>query len=292
MKPHPECGACLVHWVFERAAPHTPDAEIAQLIRSIVGILVRDVSPVSNLGSLCNSTVHKVFEFTQGLAEHYEKLKEKSNENAQKVLPEAMEFIRMGQTANDRLARACMLAAASNVAPLNAPSSPYTFQEIRDLIGRGVGTFMIDDLHDVIKQAKHVLYVTDNAGEIGFDSLVVQQIKELGPKVTLVVKEKTFFEDATMNDATAFGLEKLADKVVTVPGFMVPQEIDSSMASLFTSCDFVIGKGTGSYEALHGELGSKKSAFMLKVKCKPISRELGIGEGGVIVKLHQQCGKD
>ncbi len=88
-----------------------------------------------------------------------------------------------------------------------------------------------------------------------------------------------------MNDARTFDLEKLADRVVTVPGFMVPHEIDSSLASLFTSCDFVIGKGTGSYEALHDELGSKKAAFMLKVKCKPISRELGIGEGGVIVKL-------
>jgi len=285
MKPHPECGACLVHWVFERAAPHTPDSEISRLVRSIVGILVRDVSPVANVGSLCNSTVHKVFEFTQGLAEHYEKLKEKSNENAKKILPEAMVYIKRGKTPDDKLARACMLAAAANVAPLNAPSSPYTFQEIRDLINQGAGTFMIDNLLDVIKASNHILYVADNAGEIGFDSLVIQQIKELGPKITLAVKEKTFFEDATVTDSRVFGLEKLADEVVTVPGFMAPQEIDSSLASLFTACDFVIGKGTGSYEALHGEIGSKKAAFMLKVKCKPISRELGIDEGGVIVKL-------
>jgi damage-control phosphatase, subfamily I len=285
MKPHPECGACLVHWVFERAAPHTPDAEIVRLVRSIVGILVRDVSPMANLGSLCNSTVHKVFEFTQGLAEHYENLKEKSNENAKKVLPEAMEYIRLGKTPNDRLTRACMLAAAANVAPLNAPSSPYTFQEIRDLMNHGIDKVMIDDLLGTLKESRHVLYVTDNSGEIGFDSLVIQQIKELGPKVTLVVKKQTFFEDATMNDAHAFGLDKLADEVVTVPGFMAPHEMDTSLAALFASSDFIIAKGTGSYEALHDELGSKKAAFMLKIKCKPIARELGIDEGGVIVKL-------
>jgi hypothetical protein len=286
MKPHPECGACLVHWVFERAAPHTPDAEIARLVRNIIGILVHDVSPVANLGTLCNSTVHKVFEFTQGIAEHYENLKEKSNENANKILPEAMEYIRLGKTPNDRLARACMLAAAANVAPLNAPSSPYTFQEIRDLMNHGIDTAMIDDLLGVIKESRHVLYVTDNAGEIGFDSLVIQQVKDLGPKVTLVVKKKTFFEDATMNDANAFGLENLADEVVTVPGFMAPHGMDPSLVALFESSDFIIAKGTGSYEALHGEIGSKKAAFMLKIKCKPIARELGIDEGGVIVKLH------
>jgi hypothetical protein len=286
MKPHPECGACLVHWVFERAAPHTPDAEITRLVRSIVGILVHDVSPVANLGSLCNSTVHKVFEFTKGIAGHYEKLKEKSNENANKILPEAREYIRQGKTPNDRLARACMLAAAANVAPLNAPSSPYTFQEIRDLMNHGIDTVMIDDLLGVIKESRHVLYVTDNAGEIGFDSLVIQQVKQLGPKVTLIVKKQTFFEDATMNDANAFGLENLADEVVTVPGFMAPHDMDPSLAALFESSDFIIAKGTGSYEALHGEIGSKKAAFMLKIKCKPIARELGIDEGGVIVKFH------
>jgi len=286
MKPHPECGACLVHWVFERAAPHTPDAEITRLVRSIVGILVHDVSPVANLGSLCNSTVHKVFEFTQGLVEHYEKLKEKSNENANKILPEAREYIRQGKTPNDRLARACMLAAAANVAPLNAPSSPYTFQEIRDLMNHGIDTAMIDDLLGVIKESRHVLYVTDNAGEIGFDSLVIQQVKQLGPKVTLIVKKQTFFEDATMSDANAFGLENLADEVVSVSGFMAPHDMDPSLAALFESSDFIIAKGTGSYEALHGEIGSKKAAFMLKIKCKPIARELGIDEGGIIVKFH------
>jgi damage-control phosphatase, subfamily I len=285
MQPHPECGACLVHWVFERAAPHTPDAETARLVRSIVGILGHDVSPMANVGTLCNSTVHKVFEFTQGLAEYYEKLKEKSNENAKKILPEAMEYIKLGDTVHARLARACALAAAANVAPLNAPSSPYTFQEIRDLMSHGIDGIMIDDLLGILKDSRHVLYVTDNAGEIGFDSLVIHQIKELGPKVTLVVKKQTFFEDATVNDALSFGLEKLVDEVVMVPGFMAPHELESSMAGLLESTDLIIAKGTGSYEALHGELGSKKAAFLLKIKCKPIARELGMEEGGVVVKL-------
>jgi hypothetical protein len=285
MKPHPECGACLVHWVFERAAPHTPEAETARLVRSIVSILAHDVSPEANVGSLCNSTVHKVFEFTKGLAEHYDNLKEKSNENAKEILPEAMEFIDMGKTPEARLARACALAAASNVAPLNAPSSPYTFQEIRDLMKKGIDGIMTDDLLGILKDSRHVLYVTDNAGEIGFDSLAIRQIKECGPRVTLVVKKHTFFEDATMSDALSFGIEKLVDEVVTVPGFMVPSEMDPAVAGLFGSSDFIIAKGTGSYEALHDELGAKKAAYMLKVKCKPIARELGVVEGGVIVKL-------
>jgi uncharacterized protein with ATP-grasp and redox domains len=197
-----------------------------------------------------------------------------------------MEFVGMGKTPEARLARACALAAASNVAPLNAPSSPYTFQEIRDLMKQGIDDrTMNNDLFGVLKESRHVFYVTDNAGEIGFDSLAIRQIKECGPRVTLVVKKHTFFEDATMSDALSFGIEKLVDEVVTVPGFMVPSEMDPAVAGLFGSSDFIIAKGTGSYEALHDELGAKKAAYMLKVKCKPIARELGVVEGGVIVKL-------
>jgi uncharacterized protein with ATP-grasp and redox domains len=66
---------------------------------------------------------------------------------------------------------------------------------------------------------------------------------------------------------------------------LAPNEIEPSLKSLIDTADLIIAKGTGSYEALHGELGVKKVAYLLKIKCKPISRELGMNEGGVIVKL-------
>ena len=286
MKPHSECGACLVHWVFERTAPYTPERETARLARDIVDVLLRDVSPQANVGSLCNKTVRVAFDATPGLAAHYEDLKQKSNENAKKVLVEAGNFVDGPGLPEDRLSRACFLAAASNVAPLNAPSSPYTFQEIHGLIrdGNNADRAIIGDLFGTVRNARHVVYVTDNAGEIGFDSLVIRQIKELGAKVSLVVKKQTFFEDATLDDANSFGLEKLVDEMLTVPGFLAPEEMDEQAAVSFRSADLVIAKGTGTYEALHGETQDKKAIFMLKVKCKPIARELGMSEGNIIVK--------
>ena len=84
MKPHSECGACLVHWVFERTAPYIPEREVRRLVRDIVGVLLHDVSPQANVGALCNRTVHAAFRATPGLAAHYQDLKQKSNENAKK----------------------------------------------------------------------------------------------------------------------------------------------------------------------------------------------------------------
>lgn len=286
MKLHPECGPCLMHWVFERAAPYTPDTEITRLIRNILGILLRDTSPQTNEASICNTLVHAVFASTPGLSLHYEDLKQKSNENAKKVLPEAIKYIKLGKTPHSRLAKACYLAAAANVAPLKAPSSPYTFQEIRDIIDHGdKETVIAGDLFGALKDSRHVLYVTDNAGEIGFDSLVIKEIKDIGPKVTLVVKSETYFEDATLDDAYAFGIEGLVDEIVTVPGFLVPDEMAPSVARIFESSDLVVAKGTGSCEALHGEEVDKKVAYLLKVKCKVIARELGVEDGNIIVRV-------
>jgi len=286
MKPHQECGACLVHWVFERTAPYTPEGEITRLVRDIVEVLLHGVSPQANVGTLCNGTVHAVFDSTIGLPQHYEDLKQKSNENSKKIFSEATEYINKAETLEGRLARASFLAAAANVAPLNAPSNPYTFLEIRDLIHHGdAKKAVIGDLFGALKNARHVFYVTDNAGEIGFDSLLIRQIKDMGLKITLVVKKQTFFEDATMIDVRTFGLEELVNEIITVPGFLAPDEMDNETAAAFKSCDLVIAKGTGSYEALHGEIPDKKAVYMLKVKCKPIARELGMEEGNIIVKV-------
>jgi uncharacterized protein with ATP-grasp and redox domains len=286
MKPHPECGACLVHWVFERTVPYTPEGKKTRLVRDIVDVLLRGVSPEANVGSLCNGTVHAVFELTPGLSLHYEDLKQKSNENAKEILPEAMEYINKGDTLEGRLARACFLAAAANVAPLNAPSSPYTFQEIYDImLHDNAKKAFIGNLSEAVKNSRNVLYVTDNAGEIGFDSLVIRLIKDIGSRITLVVKKQTFFEDATMDDVHAFSLENLVDDIVTVPGFLASHEMDPLTKGFFESCDLIVAKGTGSYEALHGEVPDKKAVYMLKVKCKPIARELSMEEGNIIVKV-------
>jgi damage-control phosphatase, subfamily I len=291
LKPHAECGPCLIHWVYDRAAPHTADKDMARLVRSIVDILLRDVSPDANLGALCNSTVFAVSALTPGLVTHYETLRVTSDEYAKTFLPEAATHILNAATAREGFERSCFLAAAANVSPLGAPSGAYTFSEMRALMTEeGSRPVVVGDAYRAVKAARSVLYVTDNAGEIGFDSLVISQLKAMGKKVTLVVKENSFFEDATMSDARFFGLDRLVDGIVTTRGFLAPAELEPHAAKALSDADLVMAKGTGTYEALHGELLGKPIIFMLKVKCSAIARQTGMGMGTTIVKLEQDKG--
>ncbi len=288
MKPHPECGACLVHWVYERAASHTAPQETPGLIRRIVGILLEETSPASNVGSLCNSTVRAVLETVPALKKHYERLKKESNKHARELLPEAATYIVNADTARASFERACFLAAAANVSPLSAPSGAYTFAEMRSLMNEEApAPTVMGDVHGVVERARRVLYVTDNAGEIGFDSLVLTQLKAMGKHVTLVVKHETFFEDATRDDALFFGLDRLVDSIITAQGFLAPVELEPHAARALRDADLVLAKGTGSYEALKDELGGKAAIFMLKVKCPAIARETGLAAGTTVVKLER-----
>jgi damage-control phosphatase, subfamily I len=288
VRPHVECGTCLVHWVYERAEPHTADKDMARLTRSIVDILLRDVSPSANLGSLCNSTVYAASELTPAMARHYEELKATTNEHAKHFLPEAATHILDRETARKGFERACLIAAAANVSSLGAPSGAYTFSELRAVMGEGTpSTLVIGDVLNAVRTARSILYVTDNAGEIGFDALVMAHLKAMGKRVTLLVKTNTFFEDATPGDAYFFGLDRLVDEIVTTRGFAAPAELEPPAAEALANADLVMAKGTGSYEALHGEVGEKPAVFMLKIKCPVLAREVGVNTGTTVVKVER-----
>lgn len=292
MKPDVECGICLMHWVHSRVEPHTEREVLPEMTKRLINTLLRDVIPDVNLGNLCNSAVWSVFGAPSSAATHYEELKRESNKNARAVLPLAKAFIDAGKTDRERLERACSLAAASNVAPLNSPTGAYTFQEIRDIIeGNDDRPVIIGDVYGVVRDAKNILYVTDNAGEIGFDSLVIDIVKQMGPKITLVVKERTYFEDATPEDARFFELDKSVDRMVTVGGFFSPNDVSEELYSVFAGSDLLLVKGTGSYEAFSNDTQGKPAVFMLKVKCDPIARQTGIARGKVVVKLDASPGR-
>jgi len=286
VKPEVECGACLMHWVYGRVASCADKEELPGLAKRLEDVLSRELTPSVNLGSLCTRAVGVVSASPTRVADHYEELKRQSNAYARALLPRAKAYIDAGKTDRERLERSCFLAAASNVAPLNSPSGASTFEEIKEIIDRdGFAPVKTGDLYRAVRDAGRILYITDNAGEIGFDSLVIDLLRRMGPRVTLVVKERTFFEDATLEDALFFGLDQGADRIVRAEGFFAPRAQPGDLREIFTESDLIIGKGTGTYEALSGETGGKPSVFMLKVKCGPIARAEGVSQGDVVVKL-------
>jgi uncharacterized protein with ATP-grasp and redox domains len=172
------------------------------------------------------------------------------------------------------------------VSPSGAPSAPFEFPHIEEIItGKASLPTMVGDASEAASRAHHVFYVADNAGEIGFDSLLISLLKESGLRVTLIVKEEPFFDDATIRDASFFGLERVVDAILSVKKIFVPQTAPQELATLFAESDLVVSKGTGNCEALKSETAGKTTIFLLKSKCPPMAEQMAVEVGKFIVKV-------
>lgn len=67
----------------------------------------------------------------------------------------------------------------------------------------------------------------------------------------------------------------------------MPRESTPPLSDLFKESDLLIAKGTGNYEALKGEVEGKTTIYLLKVKCKPITTNIGASVGSFVVKLEK-----
>lgn len=288
MKPKSECASCLLSWVCERSGVLANEEGRLQLTKTLLEILSREFNSEINVGSLSNKLTDAIPDYLSQSSKYYQKLKRKNNQLAKKLLGSAKNYIKKGITPRQKFEKACHLASASNVAPMNVPSEAFAFQEVKSILrGRKPFPAIMGPLFQEARRASNVLYIADNAGEIGFDSLLMACLKEMGSKINLVVKEGPFFEDATMEDALFFHVDQWVDHIFTLNGFFVPKEIPPTVTDLYKKSDFIISKGTGNYEALKGEVEGKTAIYMLKVKCKPIAMEIGADVGSFVVKLEK-----
>jgi len=288
LKPKSECASCLLSWVCERSGVLANEEGRLQLTKTLLEILSREFSSEINVGSLSNKLTDPIPDYLSQSSKYYQKFKRKNNQLAKKLLGSAKNYIKKGITPRQKFEKACHLASASNVAPMNVPSEAFAFQEVKSILrGRKPFPAMMGSLFQEARRASNVLYIADNAGEIGFDSLLMACLKEMGSKINLVVKEGPFFEDATMEDALFFHVDQWVDHIFTLNGFFVPKEIPPALTDLYKKSDLIISKGTGNYEALKGEVEGKTTIYMLKVKCKPIAMEIGADVGSFVVKLEK-----
>ncbi|MDE6598188.1 MAG: ARMT1-like domain-containing protein [Clostridia bacterium] len=108
-----------------------------------------------------------------------------------------------------------------------------------------------------LKEAKTLLYLHDNCGEIVLDKILIRVIKKLYPQieVTSVVRGSPIINDVTRADAAAVGLEKYAkviDNGTDVPGTYL-KEVSPEIISLLKTSDVTVSKGLGNLETLFGE---------------------------------------
>jgi hypothetical protein len=135
----------------------------------------------------------------------------------------------------------------------------------------------ISELQKSINESQKILYLADNAGEIIFDRLLLEQLP--GERVIFAFRGNPVLNDATREDAEFAGIDKLVkviDNGSDAPGTIL-SDCSEEFVEHFHNADLIISKGQGNFESLSD--CSKNIFFLLKVKCPVIASHIGFSAG-------------
>jgi uncharacterized protein with ATP-grasp and redox domains len=133
---------------------------------------------------------------------------------------------------------------------LDMPLDKETYRSFREDLTRG----------------STLLYITDNAGEIGFDRILAEEIAKAFPhvQITFCVRGGPVHNDATREDAAVMGIPfPVIDSGSTIAGTPVELLTGEAKTALETS-DVIIAKGMGNIETMYGCGYNVYYAFLIK----------------------------
>ncbi len=256
----------------------------------LIKLLNREFKPTAVAADLGTKRDRIVRELTSN-PDPYQRSKKLSNEKAKELLPYAQKLIDEGYSQQDRFKKACLCAIVGNIMEFDIPGHNFSLKDLRKTVKDAAKDLVIDDVdkaYELAKQAGKVLYLADNAGEIVFDTLLVEQLKNMGLHVTFAVKSAPVINDATMEDIAFTGLDKLADEVLTTGADAVGLQlklVSPEFMKVYDSAKLVFAKGMGYAETLTEYQLKKPHFLMFRTKCQPVANYFCAPRGKNIAKL-------
>jgi len=275
MKTHLDCIPCFLRQTLEAARFVTSDTAFHE---SILRDLLRETAgmDLSECPPAVGQKLHRRLRQMSGVADPYRKVKDHFNAMALEMLPDLAVRV---ENAVDPLFHALRLAIAGNVIDLGVKGG-LGEGEVREAIQNTLNEPFhgdLDDFRDSVNEARSILYLTDNAGEIVFDRLLIEQLPL--DRVTVAVRGAPVLNDAIREDAETAGLCRLVEVIDNgsdAPGTILA-DCCEDFRRRFDEADLIIAKGQGNFETLSGE--ENNIYFLFKAKCPVIASHVGLPVG-------------
>jgi hypothetical protein len=293
LKVKANCAECLLHRGIREIELATPDPEVKMRALKELLKLLSDNFSENSVPAILGTERDRLIRKETGCPDPYKEKKSMSNNYAFKVLPRIRNTLKSELNGYRRFRKACLAAIVANSIEFDMLEHDQKLQEFPDLLDKAEEELGIDDIREIYSKAedsKKILYLLDNAGEIVVDSLLIEEMKKIGPSVVAVVKEGPVLNDATMEDAILAGIPNIADEVVSTGmdsvGLVLSQSSEILKKHLNES-DLIISKGMGNFETTTEErIENKCVAYLLRAKCSPVAENLKVRTGSNVAWLH------
>jgi len=221
--------------------------------------------------------------FTQAYAKYwpgedaYAQLKQESNDLVLELLPKIRPLV---DSAEDSLAMSLQFARTGNFLDFGILTPDVAHKALWDAVERTADMVLEANAYAAFRtdlaQAKQLVILGDNAGEIAFDTLLVEQLRKQYPALRILycVRGANSLNDATRADAAYVGMDKLVpilDNGSAISGTefdYIPEELKSAMLR----SDIILSKGSGNFESLGG--CGLNVYYIFMCKCERVARIL------------------
>lgn len=260
------CLMCHFRKNLDMAEKKGTQEQAMEFARGLMEIYLRHPADVSSLifGPEVTALFAKIYG-AQG--DRFRREKEESNA----FVMERMALLEeTAERAADPVFAGLQLAILGNYIDFSALYGEVSFEKLDAMI-RGAMEMELDrqvyqQLLSDLEKAENLLYLTDNAGEIGFDRVFARQIRRRFPhlNITFCVRGGPTLNDATREDAAAVGIEfPVIDNGNTIAGTAVDYLGEDARRAL-ERADVILAKGQANAETLLDSGYPVYYAFLVK----------------------------
>ena len=270
MRLDSQCIQCLLKRHCETAAKYGNDEQVTAFTRDLMRMICD--GPVEMSAPYYTPEIAKLFTDHFGLAQdRFTREKEESNRFALERFDKITGMVR---GSDDPLYAGLQAAILGNYIDFSALQGEVSFEKLDEMlellhtIQVDRGTF--EALRADLETGKELLYLTDNAGEIVFDRVFLEVIRDTFPNlsITVCVRGGPAQNDATVEDAKAVGMPfPVIDNGTCISGTVLEKASDALKAAI-SAADVVIAKGQANVETLLDTGHGYNIYYAFLVKCK------------------------
>jgi hypothetical protein len=287
MKTYLACVPCFLRQALEAVELVTDDPGLQERVIRAVLRRACDVD-LSDPPPAMGQEIHRIVREVTGTHDPYRAAKHRFNAFALGLYPRLKQRI---AGAADPLSAAIHVAAAGNIVDLGVKSGiedAHIEDAIEDALNQRLDPADLTAFKRAVREADDILYLGDNAGEIVFDRLLIEQLVAEGvpaDRITYVVRGAPIINDATREDAIEAGITELVEVIDNgsdAPGTLLP-DCSPEFRERLDRADLVLSKGQGNYETL--STTGATVYLLLRVKCPVIARDIGLPLGTLVLRL-------
>lgn len=270
------CISCMLNSrinQFPTDAPEEKKVEYMTRVLKELGEMKDAHGPV-----LATRNIVKFQEELFGKRQDYSELKSKFNQFVMEKVPFLKSEI---EKAEDSFRRAIQYGIVGNYIDF-AVMEHVDENQLEQLFVEASKYVLDEEAYQSMKQdvcnAKKIVYLLDNCGEVVIDKLIIEVIQKLNSQaeITAIVRGEEAMNDATMEDAEQVGLNELVKVIGNGSDILGTclKHISEEARTVIEDADVVLSKGQGNFETLQGY--DKNIYYIFLCKCEMIAEMFGV----------------